>query len=955
MLPMILRKMLKNLWIVLALLAGLIIAVAMISSIPMYSDGILQRMLTKDLESYQIQRRTYPGRLSVRYSLTRDRNAAEQKARFFETLDRQINETFVPGLGLPVKLQTEHLKLSFLTSLPVKQRVEEPKKLVPDISAWEGFRDHIQVVHGRMFSPEPVDGVYEVMVSEQALQELRLFLGEDYVIYDLMSEEEMFTVRVVGVYTMGDTRDLYWFRSIGRLSKTFMMDHGLFLRDIAAKGYWNFSTAEWHYALDYYAIDIEDLPDLLARYDQYTRVAQQYRVDFDFPAISILEAYNQRAKVLRTTLWFLEVPIFIMLVFFIYMVSQLIIDNDRTEIAVLKSRGASSGQIFTIYLMESLILSAAALVVGPPFGMFVCQVIGSSNGFMEFVQRSALPIELTLNAYLYSLIGVAAFVVTMLVPAFSASRTTIVQHKQESARSRGSLVWKRYFLDLILIAVSMYGLYSYQAQRQILIITGVEGSSLPLDPLLFIISILFILGAGLFFLRIYPYLVQFVFWLFKDRLPPVLYSALVQVGRSFGHEQFLMIFLILSLALGVFNSTTARTINRNIEEKIYYMNGADITLEQHWEAFSPTTGALVGQDGGMGMGMDPVTSATVGDENIQYREPRFEPLTKLAGVEHVTKVFRHDRVVAYMPDREAHTVQLMAVTPDDFGRTAWFRPDLLPHHWYNYLNLLAQHPKAVLVSSTLRDKASLKQGDTITFTWASQAHLTGYIYGFIDYWPGYNPHPAEAGRAPRDLVVANLHYIHAKMAMEPYEVWMRKQDGAPTSVVFDDIEASNIDVKSLTDASQQVVREKNDPMLQGTNGALTMGFVVTMAVSVVGFIVYWVLSLKSRILQFGILRAMGLAKGQVIGTLIWEQVFISGVAILMGVVIGQLAGALFIPLLQLVYSAAEQVPPFRIVTLREDLIQVYVIAAVMLGIGIVMFRMLVQRIRIYEAVKLGEE
>ena len=53
MLVMILEKLLKSRWLVLSLLVGLITAVALVSSIPMYTDGILQRMLIQDLEAYQ--------------------------------------------------------------------------------------------------------------------------------------------------------------------------------------------------------------------------------------------------------------------------------------------------------------------------------------------------------------------------------------------------------------------------------------------------------------------------------------------------------------------------------------------------------------------------------------------------------------------------------------------------------------------------------------------------------------------------------------------------------------------------------------------------------------------------------------------------------------------------------------------------------------------------------------
>ena len=39
--------------------------------------------------------------------------------------------------------------------------------------------------------------------------------------------------------------------------------------------------------------------------------------------------------------------------------------------------------------------------------------------------------------------------------------------------------------------------------------------------------------------------------------------------------------------------------------------------------------------------------------------------------------------------------------------------------------------------------------------------------------------------------------------------------------------------------------KRNDPALEGTNGMLTLGFLVTMGVAFAGFLIYWVLSLRS--------------------------------------------------------------------------------------------------------------
>ena len=57
----VLRKIASNRWKVLCLLAGSILVVAMLSSIPIYTNGPLQRLLVKEMEQYQLDTAFYPG------------------------------------------------------------------------------------------------------------------------------------------------------------------------------------------------------------------------------------------------------------------------------------------------------------------------------------------------------------------------------------------------------------------------------------------------------------------------------------------------------------------------------------------------------------------------------------------------------------------------------------------------------------------------------------------------------------------------------------------------------------------------------------------------------------------------------------------------------------------------------------------------------------------------------
>ena len=942
---LVLRKMASNRWLVLALLAGSVLSVALLASIPIYTDGVLQRLLTRDLERYQERTGRYPGTTAAIYNFYRLVEQPAAKAPFHDALENEILTRLVPALGVPVAAQMKRITLDYLYDVrpqPEESRVETVKKF-SRVEALQHLSDHITLLHGRMYNPEPVGGVYEAIVTSEAMQDLQLILGRTYLLHDLLAEQPRLTVKVVGVFAKSDARDLYWFQRFTTLSESFLIDYDTFLRDFLHAPTRNLTNGAWYFALDYHRITIDNVPNLLRRYDEYRRASAQRRVELDFGIAKLLQEYNRRAAVLKITLSFLHVPIVLVLAFFMYMVSQLIVEGDLAEIAVLESRGAAGSQLFTVYLLQSLLLAAAALALGPPLALLIVRFLGAANGFLEFVGRTSLSTDISLRAYWFAVAGAAIFLTATLLPASRAARTSIVELRGHGTRTRRYTLWRRFYLDLVLIAVAVYGLVQFQQRREIVMLTAATGSDLPLDPLLFLTSVLFILGCAMLTLRLFPFLVRALFGIARRRWSPPLYAAFIQVARARGHEQFLMVFLILTLALGIYNSSAARTVNRNTEERIYYAAGADLTMQPYFPSDQPPdSGGLPGEAAG----------ASYSSPRVQYREPPYHPFTLIPGLEGTTRVLREARAQVSLPGNRRTVSALMAITPEEFGRVAWFRSDLLPVHWHHYLNRLAADPKAMLLSSSIAEEFDIKLGDIILVTWSSQDVVDGVVVGFIDHWPTFLPVDERA--TPR-LVVANFPYIRAKMAVEPYEIWARRTPRSSTAEIYREIDDRELDIVSMTDATQQVVEAKNDPLLQGTNGVLTLGFSVAMLICIVGFVMYWVLTLRSRTLQFGVLRAIGMSSRRVLAMLMVEQILITGSAIVAGIVIGRVAALLFVPLLQVVYAAADQVPAFRVASERGDFLRIYAVAAALLVLGGVLFRTLLARLDIQQALKLGEE
>nr|WP_255654465.1 FtsX-like permease family protein [Cohnella sp. REN36] len=954
--------MVQNKWLVISLFLGMLISVALVSSMPIYSEAILSRMLVKELETMQTERNVYPG--SYWSKIAFDNQTTEQRQAMLKGLDDFMQGPAASGFHLPVQAVVRERSTRTFTVFPenATDEVKKNQKRTGRFATVSGLQDHIKLVDGRMPAKEPVDGVYEVLVTESGLNNFRTVLGNILDVEDSKIQGKI-KVKPVGVFDKASDNDPY-FRdpSLGGFNSSMLVDEALFDRQFVAAGIVPVTTAGWYLLFDYSKMELRLVDDYLQTsktiQSEVKKRVSAFQVDFSVPAEKTINQYLDRAKQLRKLMWSLNVPVLIMLGFYMFMVANLIASRQKNEIAVLRSRGAARWQIVVSFAVEGLLLSGIALAAGPPLGMLLTEVLGASNGFLSFVQRSALPVRLTGESYRYGAAAAAVAFVMLLVPVALATRATIVGHKQQMARLTRMPLWHKLFLDVIALALAIYGLYSFDARMKDLKKLGLSSDDLRIDPLQFVVPALFIVGGGLLLLRLYPYLLRLIYAIGRKWWSPSMYATLIQVGRSNSQYQFLMVFLILTIATGVFSASAARTINNNTEDRIRYGNGADFVLKTEWPNDKP-----IEAPGGMGgMGGPSQASAPV-PQTIHYLEPSFEPYEKLPGVEQAAKVFVKDKA-SFTAGEASGLATLVGIDTDDFGRAAWFRDGLLPHGLNDYLNLIAGDPKAVLVSKSLADQKKVKAGDTIWLGWEGITSQPFVIYGIIEYFPTFNPNPptgsvsggdAESQSNAPMLVVGHLPRIQFQLGLEPYQVWLKMKPGYDLAAFYQAIQKSDISLMSLKNTTSDWNKAKNDPFLLALNGILTLGFILSIVVSFVGFLLYWILSLRGRTLQNGIMRAVGLSVRHMIGMLVIEQLLTSGVAVLIGVIVGNLASRLYVPNFQIAFNPSTLVPPFRVLFENMDFVRLYATVGVMLLAGLAILGYMISRIRIHQALKLGED
>lgn len=928
MLKFVFRKMLNKAWMILSLLIGNVLLISIAMSNPMYTRAVTQNLLTRTLSDAYAQTAVYPGYASMEASLTKSRGESNATQAY---LAAEADIAALPGqIGTQPLYEVAFKSVDELSGTPLVSRSDESNSVKLTIASMSGLKDHISLVEGSAYAAQPnADGAYDVVIGKTAFIRKDLVLGELLRFqYVTLPDGSPLTVRIAGVFETDGS--VYWTGPESDYAGQIFIDPALFdsiFINLEDQKY-AVSTV-WTTLFDIEAMRAEDVPKTLSVLSTLSNkynltFIKRFRTGFE----ELLSGYRAEANQASATLKVLEVPVFALLIAFMFMVSRQILEIEKNEIAYLKSRGAAGRQVLMVYILQSLLIAVVSALLSLPVSAAICRAIGSSSAFLEFQSTAHLRVEYTQAALFYALVAAAAGILTMALPAIGYARLTIVDSKRAAHARNQSSLWQKFGLDFILLAISLYGLYAFNNQKALLAEQAQSGAAL--DPLIYIASSLFAVGASLFMVRLIPLLAQAVFALLKNRMRPGLYASFLQILRSRRSQTFMMAFLMLTIAIGILNADTASTVNTARETQLKYDLGADVVIQEAW----------LRQSG-------------------EYTETDAARYGQIEGVTALAEVFREDDGSVAAGKTQLTGVTLMGIDTKAFGETAYMPDGLLDEHFFTYLNAMSQNPGDCLVSANFRDTLGLAVGDTLSVRAADQANVTVTIAGFVPYFPTYNAavyQTREDGTkvlADKYLVVSNLNYLQAAWRLLPYEIWLKSPGNADN--VYDYANAGGQRYWAFQDVYTQLSALRNAPSIQGTNGILTLSFIVGLALCAAGFLIFWILSIKARSLQFGIYRAMGMSVPEIVGMLLNEQFWQSVLSIAAGAAIGFLVSRLYIPLIQIAYSSADASLPLVVTRDLWDHARLFLINFAVLAACVTILILIIRRLKMAQALKLGED
>ena len=947
MISFLFHKMRQNKWLMLCLLVGNVLLVGIASATPMYSAATTTRMIHQAMRVRQINYGIYPAVTRLTYNFN-EVGGEHRIQSYMETQTMWVPE-MLEELIIPVYNSARTYTLTgWQTAPPMRRTVAHLPPRTVNIVAVQHMAENIRLVYGRMPSDGAAGNIIEVIATEAALhlhdiifEELRTVTN----VYDSYDGRHMY-VRVVGIFEIPEEAGPFWAMLDVNLRANLLVSERLVQSRFIANYHPDYRlTATWTNVHNFEAMSARRVPQYFSGLREQHNIFSGRIWQFYDNYYDLLEEHIARTTEFNISLLVLQIPLYFLLALYIYVVSRKILQLEQNDISVLKSRGAGRRQIFGLYVMQGVFTGLVAFPIGIMFGMGICHVVGASSGFLDFVRRAPLIVEISARAIMFGTVAVLFSFLTMILPVIRFSRTDIVEYKR---RKSGKPIWQRYFLDIICIAVSVYGIYNFNIQQELV---G-WGTRDTIDPMLFVSSTLFMLGLGLFALRLFPYVMKLLLFVGGRRLPISVFTSLIRVVRTAGEEQFIMIFLVFTMTIGIFSAHSARTINLNSEHELRYLGGTNLAFREHWA----DTIVLIEQ---------------MRTDELVFIEPNFERFTGFEEVDSLTRVKRipvNARGTTASTRDLIENVNLMAIETKSFGETIWFRDDFLQTHINHYLNALSQVPNGVILSANFMDRGFVA-GDTINifhewFIVRADSHppvtisnevRSAVIVGFVEYWPAFIPFvPGDDYTldAYQDLIIMNLGYIHNRWGVWPYEVWMRTNTDS-NRFFYDFWQENELRLLFFHDTNNAIAESLSDPLLQGTNGILTVNFVIALVVCFVGFLIYWILSIKERVLQFGIFRAMGISMRSIIAMLINEQFIITLTALLIGTGVGMVSARLYVPLIQLAFT--NRIIPLFVVMEMRDLAILFIVMGTMIVFCLAVLIAFILRIRISQALMLGED
>lgn len=898
--------------LVLWTLAGLIAAAALALSLTLYVDAVNTRLLETRLGDPPY---------AFRYRYLGSWNGSIDRA-LLEAAD--VSGRLAARLGLPTAESARYVSVGVWSV-----GLANGGALLPmgayTLGALEGADAKIAIVAGERRATPYEDGALPIILPES------MFYATGVQVGDTLTATRpgglTVTLRVSGLWRPVNANDPGWIFTPRYFENVLLLDTANLW---AAVGETErpIEEAAWMLVFDGRGVKTSDVGALLAGMADGDReiAAALPGIRPDLSPAENLRAFNAETARLTQQLVIMSLPVGGLVLYFVALVSGLLVTRQGAEDAVLRSRGMSRIGVLSIHAGLWALLAAMAFAVALVISPAIVQIVGQTSSFLRFDAGDA-PLTVV-----YSGGALGAGALTVLIAAGSGlllswrgGRQTVTSFRRSGARA-GQAWWQRAYLDLLLFIPAVYVLYTLWRAGG-LVASADDPFS---DPLAFMGPTLFAFSLTLLFLRLWSGLLRAGEGVvtFGRAIPPLM--ALRELMRSAARYRGTLLMMGFTLSLTGFTASMASTLDKSLQDTIDYSIGADAVIVTAPDATTETSQADTGQ-----------TQTTVTGFNTLPADD----LRAIPGVTDVSRVGRYAGQIVLPNQRLQGTI--LGIDRAAMAAVTRARPDYGDTPLADLFNRLAGNRTGAIISAKTAREQNLRIGQTIPIqisalnSWYS---LDVPIVGLVEYFPTLNP-------ADGFFLLMALDVVFETVGSElPHDLWVSLAPDADAAAVRREAAALGFPILEWRSPAERLRAALAAPLRRGVLGFLSVGFIASIGLTLVAAIIQSAAAFRAQLAQLGSLRAMGLGGLSVALYLLLVQGLTASGGIAGGTLIGVATTLLYLPVLD--FSTG--LPPYLVRVAWNDIALVYAAFAGVLLLVTAITTFVMGRESLSALVKLGD-
>lgn len=613
-----------------------------------------------------------------------------------------------------------------------------------------------------------------------------------------------------------------------------------------------------------------------------------------FNESSTLDKYSNHVAVARIPVLILVIQLIVLILFFVSVMTGLLVDRQTETIAVIRSRGGSGLQIFGALLTQGIGLSVLAFIIGPLLALFVSEWIAplmlSANQQDAVSSISANPAQSLSLVLWYAGVTVLAAIVAMALMLLRAARMDVLSVRREAARTGRRPFWQRLHLDVVAGVIALVGYLVSIYLTSIASLLDSRTRTLISEPLTLVGPLFLFIGSMLLFLRIFPYLLRFGAWLAVRGRGATPILALAQMARA--PQQAVRMTMLLALATAFIIFTLIFTASQMQRQ-------ADLAS---YEAGADFSGVL-----STSTQLKPIKDITDSYRNI--------PGVNGASAGYTVKI--DEAGVNAIP------LEVRAVDSDTFATAAIWPSQASAQSLSSLMALLRSQRAAgirndtvpVIVDAVMQNKMLLHKGSTFSLNINAlrYSELRCVVVDVVAHIPtvndsqevGEDPSYSPPGGLLLDYQTYSAVYkndvrfqFNEDGTLPINHIWLSTaSDQTSLTNVRTALTGSTLRLGNLYDRRALAEGLNTDPLYLNLVVILALGTITALLLALVGDLLASWLSARVRVSNFAVLRALGTTPGQVMSVLTWEQGTVYITALLLGLIFGALLSISMIPVL----------------------------------------------------------